>query len=171
MSPFMRRNAPEVKANLGPGSYDDDRDAFYDLTHRVKANLGPGSYDSDRDAFYDLTQGRRNASEVKANLGPGSYDSDRDAFYDLTHRHYSTVGLGPRSPRWTVKHEYQPPLRKPSRMDKVPQNCAPFNQTSKRKGLYASNDYPAIFLCRKHYSRLFKTCLSKFQGAKLADFT
>lgn len=35
MSPFMRRIAPEVKANLGPGSYDDDRDAFYDLTHRV----------------------------------------------------------------------------------------------------------------------------------------
>lgn len=35
LSPFMRRNAPEVKPNLGPGSYDNNRDAFYDLAHRV----------------------------------------------------------------------------------------------------------------------------------------
>lgn len=38
----------------------------------------------------------------------------------------------------------------------------------------AEGDYWAfenrIFLCRKHYDRFFKHCLSKFQGAKLADF-
>lgn len=35
MSPFMRRGAKEIRPNLGPGSYDDKRDAFYDTTHRV----------------------------------------------------------------------------------------------------------------------------------------
>lgn len=36
MSPFMRRLAGETRPNLGPGRYDGDRDAFYDLTHRVR---------------------------------------------------------------------------------------------------------------------------------------
>ncbi|XP_052751135.1 uncharacterized protein LOC113513929 isoform X2 [Galleria mellonella] len=172
----------------------------------------------------------RNAGETRPNLGPGSYDSKRDAFYDVSHRIYSKYGLGAKSPRWKVKHEYQPPPRELPPKKPVPQNCAPFNSTAKRKSLFKANDLPApcnycpeygkrqmkfaysfsgkkvlrcaveikcvpynldtcgfcgcscsaqgdywqfenrIFLCRKHYSRLFKHCLSKFQGAKLAEF-
>nr|XP_026495634.1 uncharacterized protein LOC113400323 [Vanessa tameamea] len=173
---------------------------------------------------------RRNAPEVKPNLGPGSYDDKRDAFYDLTHRIYSKCYYGPKSPRWKVKHEYQPPPREPEQKKALPINCAPFNSTSRRKPLFKSGEFPApcdycpeykkrqmkfaysfsgkkvlrcaveikcvpynldacgfcgcscsaqgdywhyenrIFLCRKHYSRLFKNCLAKFQGAKLAEF-
>lgn len=35
MSPYMRRGIGEMRDNLGPGAYDSQRDAFYDLTHRV----------------------------------------------------------------------------------------------------------------------------------------
>ncbi|CAH2234569.1 uncharacterized protein LOC120631125 isoform X1 [Pararge aegeria] len=173
---------------------------------------------------------RRNTIQVQPNLGPGTYENSRDAFYDLTHRIYSKCCYGPKSSRWKVKHEYQPPPKEPPPPKPVPQNCAPFNSLSKRKGLFKPTDCPApcdyypmykkrqmkfaysftgkkvlkcaveikcvpynldacgycgcscsaqgdywqyenrIFLCRKHYTRLFKNCLSKFQGAKLADF-
>ncbi|XP_045523503.1 uncharacterized protein LOC123713726 [Pieris brassicae] len=173
---------------------------------------------------------RRNAGEIRPNLGPGVYENDRDAFYNLTHRIYSKLYFGPKSPRWKAKHEYQPPPKEPPPAEEMHKNCAPFNSTSKRKGLFSANDYPAacdyypiykknemkfsycfngkktlkcaveikcvpynldacgvcgcscsaqgdywpfenrIFLCRKHYARLFKHCLSTFQGAKLAQF-
>ncbi|KAJ0174792.1 hypothetical protein K1T71_009900 [Dendrolimus kikuchii] len=173
---------------------------------------------------------RRNAAEVRPNLGPGSHDTNRDAFYDLTHRIYSKYGLGAKTSRWLMKHEYQHPPQEPPKRKPFPQNCAPFNSTSKRKGIFKSSNFPApcdycpeykkremkfaysfsgkkvlrcaveikcvpynldacgvcgcscstqgdywqfenrIFLCRKHYSRLFKHCFAKFQGAKLAEF-
>ncbi|CAB3230127.1 unnamed protein product [Arctia plantaginis] len=173
---------------------------------------------------------RREAREIRPNLGPGSYDDKRDAFYDLTHRIYSKKGLGPKTSRWLVRHEYQPPPREIKVKKRIKQNCAPFNSTSKRKGIFTSASYPApcdycpeykkrqmnfaysfsgkkvlrcavnikcvpynldtcgvcgcscsaqgdywqfenrIFLCRKHYSRLFTHCLAKYQGAKLAEF-
>ncbi|XP_059057771.1 uncharacterized protein LOC131851302 isoform X2 [Achroia grisella] len=173
---------------------------------------------------------RRNTGEARPNLGPGSYDEKRDAFYELNHRIYSKYGLGAKSSRWKTKHEYQPPPKELPPKKPTPQNCAPFNATSKRKALFTASDCPApcdywpeyrkreikfaysfsgkkvlrcsveikcvpynldvcgvcgcscsaqgdywqfenrIFLCRKHYTRLFKHCLSKFQGAKLAEF-
>ncbi|VVC88682.1 unnamed protein product [Leptidea sinapis] len=147
---------------------------------------------------------RRNLGEIRPNLGPGSHDVDRDAFYDLQHRIYSKLYYGPKTPRWLTKHEYQPPPREPLPPKPVRYNCAAFNSTSKRKGLFKSNDYPAcpvqikcvpynldacgvcgcscsaqgdywqfenrLFLCRDHYNLLFTHCLAKFQGAKLADF-
>ncbi|KAL4710914.1 hypothetical protein ACJJTC_002544 [Scirpophaga incertulas] len=173
---------------------------------------------------------RRVTGEIRNNLGPGSYVNDRNAFYDITHRIYSKIGLGAREPRWKVRHEYQPPPREPTVTKIQPKYCAPFNSTSKRKPLFAANDYPAacdycpnrtkkqmkfaycfsgkkvlrcavevkcvpynldmcgvcgcscsaqgdywqfenrLFLCRKHYTRLFKHCLSKYQGVKLAEF-
>ncbi|XP_063625787.1 uncharacterized protein LOC134797481 isoform X1 [Cydia splendana] len=163
-------------------------------------------------------------------LGPGSYNGGHDALYDVTHRFYSKYGLGPRGPRFPMRHEYQPPPREPPPKKPFPQNCAPFNQTGQRKGIFKANPYPSpcdycpefkkrqikfaysfsgkkvlrcpvmikcvpynldacgycgcscsaqgdywqfenrIFLCREHYEKLFKHCLSKFQGAKLADF-
>ncbi|CAH0589207.1 unnamed protein product [Chrysodeixis includens] len=173
---------------------------------------------------------RRIATEVRDNVGPGSYENNRDAFYDVTNRIVSKYGLGAKTSRWLVKHEYQPPPREPPPKTPFKQNCAPFNATSKRQGLFTPANFPApcdycpeyikrqmkfayafsgkkmlrcaveikcvpynldecglcgcscsqqgdywqyenrIFLCRKHYTRLFKHCLSKFQGAKLAEF-
>ncbi|XP_063829437.1 uncharacterized protein LOC135078806 isoform X1 [Ostrinia nubilalis] len=173
---------------------------------------------------------RRLAGETRPNLGPGSYDGDRDAFYDLTHRIYSKYGLGAKESRWKMRHEHQPPVRPPPKKKPLRQNCAPFNQTGKRKPLFVASDYPAacdycpeykkrqmkfaysfqgkkvlrcaveikcvpynldacgycgcscsaqgdywqfenrIFLCRNHYTELFTHCLAKFQGAKLAEF-
>ncbi|KAJ8712150.1 hypothetical protein PYW07_004992 [Mythimna separata] len=173
---------------------------------------------------------RRMAKELRDNLGPGCYEDKRNAFSNVTNRVYSKYGLGAKTTRWTMKHEYQPPLKEPSPKTPVKQNCAPFNSTSKRKGIFSSLSYPApcdycpsytkrqmkfayafsgkkvlrcpveikcvpynldecgycgcscsqqgdywqfenrIFLCRRHYDRLFKHCLSKFQGAKLAEF-
>ncbi|CAH4030137.1 unnamed protein product [Pieris brassicae] len=86
---------------------------------------------------------RRNAGEIRPNLGPGVYENDRDAFYDLTHRIYSKLYFGPKSPRWKAKHEYQPPPKEPPPAEEMHKNCAPFNSTSKRKGLFSANDYPA----------------------------
>ncbi|XP_026321205.1 uncharacterized protein LOC113231214 [Hyposmocoma kahamanoa] len=173
---------------------------------------------------------RRIVGENSPNLGPGSHVDGRDAFHDVTHRKYGKYGLGPRAPRFIVKHEYQPPWREPPKPGPWPQNCAPFNSTAKRKSIFKSNDNPSpcdtspvykkkqikfaysfqgkkslicpvvmkcvpynldqcgacgcfcsaegdywafenrIFLCRRHYNKFFKHCLSKFQGAKLADF-
>ncbi|CAG5033481.1 unnamed protein product [Parnassius apollo] len=173
---------------------------------------------------------RRIAKEIHPNLGPGTYEENRDAFYDVTHKIYSKLYYGARAPRWKTKHEYQPPPREIPPKEPVPQNCAPFNSTSKRKTMSKPFEYPAscdyypvyrkrqmkfaysfsgkkllkcaveikcvpynldvcavcscscslqgdywqyenrIFLCRKHYARLFKHCLSKFQGVKLAEF-
>ncbi|XP_023936246.2 uncharacterized protein LOC112044597 [Bicyclus anynana] len=173
---------------------------------------------------------RRQIYPPKPNLGPGTYENNRDAFYDLTHRIYSQCCYGPKSPRWKVKHEYQPPPRELPPPKPIPQNRAPFNSISKRKGLFKPTESPApcdylplykkrqmkfaysftgkkvlrcaveikcvpynldacgycgcscsaqgdywqyenrVFLCRKHYARLFKNCLSRFQGVKLADF-
>lgn len=36
LTPFMRRIVGQDFPNLGPGSYVDDRDAFYDVKHRVR---------------------------------------------------------------------------------------------------------------------------------------
>ncbi|XP_041982372.1 uncharacterized protein LOC121735582 [Aricia agestis] len=173
---------------------------------------------------------KRTAPEVTPNLGPATYVNNRDAFYDLTHRIYSKYGCGARSPRFKTKHEYQPPPQEPEPAKPIPQHCAPFNSTSKRKGLFKTSQTPSpcdynaeykrrqmkfiysfsgrkvlkcavemkcvpynldacsvcgcscsaqgdywqyenrIFLCRKHYDRLFKHCLSKFQGIKLIEF-
>ncbi|XP_073962196.1 uncharacterized protein isoform X1 [Choristoneura fumiferana] len=173
---------------------------------------------------------RRLGGAKQRNLGPGSYDDGRNAFYDITHRHYSKVCFGPKTPRWITKHEYQPPPQPLPPKKPIPQNCAPFNQTGKRQGLFKANSYPAacdycpefkkrqmkfaysfsgkkvlrcpvmikcvpynldacgycgcscsaqgdywqfenrLFLCRRHYAGLFNHCLAKFQGAKLADF-
>nr|XP_037875305.1 uncharacterized protein LOC101741006 isoform X3 [Bombyx mori] len=173
---------------------------------------------------------KRNVAEVRPNLGPGSYDIKRDAFYDVENRIYSKNGLGSKVPRWKTKHEYQPPAREVPPEKPAEQNCAPFNSTSKRKGIFKTTSCPApcdycpeyrkrqmkfaysfsgkkvlkcavqikcvpynldacgfcgcscsaqgdywqyenrIFLCRKHYARLFRHCLAKFQGAKLAEF-
>ncbi|XP_053610294.1 uncharacterized protein LOC128675143 isoform X2 [Plodia interpunctella] len=173
---------------------------------------------------------RRALGETRDNLGPGSHNPGRDAFYDLTHRKYSKWGLGAKTSRWKVIREYQPPPRKPPKPKPLKKNCAAFNSTSKRKGIFKVNDYPAacdyvpvykkremkfaysftgpkflrcaveikcvpynldacgycgcscsaqgdywqfedrIFLCRMHYNMLFSHCLAKFQGAKLAEF-
>ncbi|KAF9421306.1 hypothetical protein HW555_002778 [Spodoptera exigua] len=152
---------------------------------------------------------RRMAIETREDVGPTTYEIKRDAFSDVTNR---------------------PPPRAPRPKAPIKQNCAPFNSTSKRKGIFSPSYNPApcdycpeyikrqmkfaysfsgkktlkcavqikcvpynldecgycgcscsqqgdywqyenrIFLCRKHYNRLFKHCLSKFQGAKLAEF-
>lgn len=36
LSPFMRRQTTEVRDNVGPGSYEDRRNCFYDATHKVR---------------------------------------------------------------------------------------------------------------------------------------
>ncbi|XP_049876178.1 uncharacterized protein LOC126373870 [Pectinophora gossypiella] len=173
---------------------------------------------------------RRITRELWPELAPNTYVDERDAFYDVTHRHYSKYGLGPREARFRTRHEYQPPPREPPPALPWPQNCAPFNSTSKLKSFFKSNDNPApcdylpdftkrqmkfaysfqgkkslicpvqikcvpynldecgvcgcscsaqgdywqfedrIFLCRKHYTRLFKHCLARFQGVRLSDF-
>ncbi|XP_011564658.3 uncharacterized protein LOC105394452 isoform X2 [Plutella xylostella] len=172
---------------------------------------------------------RRTLPEVVPNRGPGLYEA-RDGFYDVTHRIISTRGLGSKEPRWKSKHEYQPPPQGPPLPKPVKPYCAPFNSTSKRKGLFKSTASPApcdylpeykkrnmkfaysfggkkvlrcpvmikcvpynldecavcgcscsaqgdywqfedrLALCRKHYDRLFKHCLARYQGCKLADF-
>ncbi|XP_013200950.1 uncharacterized protein LOC106143418 isoform X2 [Amyelois transitella] len=173
---------------------------------------------------------RRLLGETRDSLGPGSHDPNRDAFYDLTHRIYSKYGVGAKSSRWKTIREYQPPPQKPPKMKPMKKNCAAFNSTSKRKGLFTSTAYPAacdyapehkkremkfaysfsgpkvlrcavqikcvpynldacgycgcscsaqgdywqyedrIFLCRQHYNELFTNCLAKFQGVRLAEF-
>lgn len=35
LSPFMRRSAKEIQPDLGPGTYEETRDAFYDVKHKV----------------------------------------------------------------------------------------------------------------------------------------
>ncbi|KAJ2945472.1 hypothetical protein O0L34_g285 [Tuta absoluta] len=169
--------------------------------------------------------------ELHPNTGPGCHGVGRDAYYDLLHRHISKYGLGPKTPRFWTKHEFQPPPRELPQPEPWKQNCAPFNSTLKRKNiLFSVNDVPSpsdylpdykkrqmkfaysfqgkktlicpvqikcvpynldecdycgcscsaqgdywqfedrIFLCRKHYSRLFDNCLAKFQGARLSEF-
>ncbi|OWR52634.1 hypothetical protein KGM_204661 [Danaus plexippus plexippus] len=91
LSPFMRRMAHELRPNLGPGSYNDNRDAFYDINHRIKCV----PYNLDACGFC------------------GCSCSEQGDYWHYENR---------------------------------------------------------IFLCRKHYSILFKHCLAKFQGVKLAEF-
>ncbi|KAM3965889.1 uncharacterized protein ACR2FA_000223, partial [Aphomia sociella] len=110
---------------------------------------------------------RRNAAEIRPNLGPGSYDNNRDAFYDVKHRIYSKYGLGPKSSRWKVKHEYQPPPKDLPPKKPVPQNCAPFNSTSIRKGLFTASKYPASCdYCPEYKKREIKFAYS-FSGKKI----
>lgn len=61
VSSFMKRNVAEVRPNLGPGSYDIKRDAFYDVENRVCKY--DSVYEHSRLSYY-FDKERRRRSEI-----------------------------------------------------------------------------------------------------------
>ncbi|CAH0720455.1 unnamed protein product, partial [Brenthis ino] len=178
LSPFMRRNAPEIKPNLGPGTYDDNRDAFYDLTHRIYSKCYYGTKSPRwkvKREYQPPPKELPPKESVPQNCAPFNSTSKRKPFFKIND-FPAPCDYYPEYRKRQMRFVYSFSGKKVLRCA-VQIKCVPYNLDACGFcgcSCSAQGDYwqfeNRIFLCRKHYTRLFKHCLSKFQGAKLAEF-
>ncbi|CAH0400772.1 unnamed protein product [Chilo suppressalis] len=178
MSPFMRRLAGETRANLGPGRYDGQRDAFYDLTHRKYSVNGLGAKEDRWKMRHEHQPPPRERPKQKPpsqNCAPFNSTASRKPLF-VASEFPAPCDYCPEHKKRQMKFAYSFSGKKVLRCA-VEIKCVPYNLDACGFcgcSCSAQGDYwqfeNRIFLCRKHYNRLFKHCLSKFQGAKLAEF-
>ncbi|CAH2043308.1 unnamed protein product, partial [Iphiclides podalirius] len=178
LSPFMRRTAKEILPNLGPGTYDETRDAFYDVKHKVYSKLHYGPKEPRWKTKHEYQPPPRELPEKKPTpqyCAPFNSISKRKPLFKATD-YPAPCDYYPEQNKKELKFDYsfsgKKVLKCAVEIKCVPYNldvCAVCGCSCSAQGDYWQFEN-RIFLCRKHYSRLFKHCLSKFQGAKLAEF-